>query len=640
MARRIVAIAITLALWSIGAVAGSGARPGVTPVEANLTGDLAARLLHPGSIIHAQVAVEWSGNDCLLRKGAILEGQVLSVVLHSKTAQDSEVSLAFTRAQCGHKDMSDLDLTLVGVAAPPVHQDLGILDDPLPITTGGAGAIASLKMAQTGWSVPIATSGLDMPEFSSFKVGDVVGISRLKLGIRASRESGSVLKMKGRDVSLDAHTMFLFVPTESMFSRVPGASQANQSVQSAHALDAVPPPPPELPPPPVDDSDRCTLAPCDAALASGTAIDVGNGAAGISIRELGYLPRPNPIMSGLDHDEALAFLGTGELLVAFKLHILAPRHELGKSGPTRRVIRAALVDTRTSMVTGTVDWELPDFQDFLWPLGEGHVLVHVGSELRVYSHGLKIENRKPLDGPLAFVRLSPNGNFIAVGTVRERHSRQLHEQLREETGSEPEEDIGIEVLNRKFETVAKSTISSTLQPPTLLDNGQAMLLAQPDGHYRMAMLTWDGHISTIARFTSGCTPRMSSISPGLIFLVSCDKQAEFRDYHLLRPDGKPVLMGRSTLNEIGHAVESSSNEQFFVLKSVESSSAVHPDAIFSGNDLVSEKLAVYRTADGKRLLRVRVGLPSSSGSGYALSSDGSELAVLNREQISIYSVPK
>src|SRR5579871_5488772 len=138
MARRIGAITIALALWSIAVVPGSGARPGVTPVEANLTGDLAARLLHPGSIIHAQVAVEWSGPDCLLRKGAILEGQVLSVVRHSKTAQDSEVSVAFTRAQCGHKDMSDFDLTLVGVAAPPVHQDLGILDDPLPITTGGA----------------------------------------------------------------------------------------------------------------------------------------------------------------------------------------------------------------------------------------------------------------------------------------------------------------------------------------------------------------------------------------------------------------------------------------------------------------------------------------------------------------------
>ena len=641
MSKRIIAIAVTLALWSTGARADSAAMASITPVQATLTGDLATRLLQPGSIVHAQVAVEWTGGDCVLRKGAILEGHVLSVISHSKTVQDSEVSLAFTQAQCGHRDMSALDLTLVAVSAPPAHRDLGILNAPLPMgTTAGQGGIISLKMAQMGVNLPAASMGLDMPELAAFKVGDVVGISRLRLSIRIGRESGSVLKMKGRDVSLEAHTMLLFVPTQSMLSSDPGAGGVKESLPPAHAAaDGVPPPAPELPPPPVDEIDRCTPGQCSAALSTGNAIDVGKAAASISIGQLGYIPRPNRNMASFDHDEALAYLGPGELLVAFKPHILATRHELGSSGPTRRLIRAALVDTRTSRVTHTVDWELPDFQEFLWPLGEGRVLVHVGSELRVYGRELKIENRKPLDGPLAFVRLSPNRNFMAVGIVHERHPRQLHEQLREESGAEPEEDISVEVLNRKFETVAQSTISSTLMPPTLLDEGQAVLLAQPDRHYRIALLAWNGKASTIARFTSGCTPQMSSIAPDLIFLVSCDKQANFRDYRLLHSDGQPMIMGRSALNDIGYAVDSSANQQSFVVKSVESSSAVHPDASFSADDLVSEKLAVYRTTDGKRLLRVRVGFPSSSSSGYALSPDGSELSVLNREQISVYSVP-
>lgn len=640
MTRRIIAIAISLALWSTGARANSAAMPVTTPVQAKLTGDLALRFLHAGSLVHAQVEVEWSGGDCLLRKGAILEGQVLSVVPHSKTVQDSEVSLAFTRAQCGHPDMTALNLTIVAVAAPPAHRDLGILDAPLPMgTTSGQGGITALKMSQMGLRLPAASTGLDMPELAAFKVGDVVGISRLKLSIRVGRESGSVLRMKGRDLSLEAHTMLLLVPSESMFSADAGGGAVKESLRpSGAAVDAVPAPAPELPPPPVDDIDGCTAARCDPALSSGKAIDVGKAAAGISIRQLGYLPRPSRMMSSFDHDEALAYLGPGELLVAFNPHILSTRHELGSSGPARRIIRAALVDTGTFTVTHTVDWELPDFQDFLWPLGEGRVLVHVGSELRVYGRQLKIENRKTLDGPLAFVRLSPNRNFIAVGIVRERHAPQLHAQLREESGGEPEEDIGVEVLNRKFDTVAKSTISSTIQPPTLLDDGQAMLLAQPDRHYRIAMLTWDGRASTIGRFTSGCTPQMTSVAPDLIFLVSCDKQGSFRDYHLLHSNGKPVLMGRSTLNDIGYAIESSANEEMFVVKSVESVSPVHPDATFSSGDLVWEKLAVYRTTDGKRLLGVRVGLPSSSSSGYALSPDGSELAVLNREQISVYSV--
>ena len=65
------------------------------------------------------------------------------------------------------------------------------------------------------------------------------------------------------------------------------------------------------------------------------------------------------------------------------------RHSLGRAGWTVRVIRAAVVDTETRRVTHTVDWELPDNRQFLWPLGEGRVLVHVGSELRVYGDGIE-----------------------------------------------------------------------------------------------------------------------------------------------------------------------------------------------------------------------------------------------------------
>ena len=71
------------------------------------------------------------------------------------------------------------------------------------------------------------------------------------------------------------------------------------------------------------------------------------------------------------------------------------RHTLGRSGYTVRLIRAALVDTETSRVIRTAEWELPDRREYLWLLAEGRVLIHVGAELRVYGEGLKIWNRIP-----------------------------------------------------------------------------------------------------------------------------------------------------------------------------------------------------------------------------------------------------
>ena len=64
-----------------------------------------------------------------------------------------------------------------------------------------------------------------------------------------------------------------------------------------------------------------------------------------------------------------------------------------------------------------------------------------------------------------------------------------------------------------------------------------------------------------------------------------------------------------------------------------------PGAAFNAAGFSSEELAVYRASDGKRLLDVRVGAPSSSRDNYALAPNGSQLAVLTREQISVYSVP-
>ena len=124
-------------------------------------------------------------------------------------------------------------------------------------------------------------------------------------------------------------------------------------------------------------------------------------------------------------------------------------------------------------------------------------------------------------------------------------------QLRENLNGEPEEDVNILVLNRNFETIAKSTARSGLMAPTLLNEGQATLSAQPNMRYRISLLTWDNHASILARFNSSCTPELSSIAPDLIFLVSCDKQREGREYRVLRTNGKLALKGDSTLNECG-----------------------------------------------------------------------------------------
>jgi len=641
---RIPVLVAAFALCCTVLFAGDAPKPGITPIQAELMADVRAHQLKVGEPVYARVQILWRGTDCVLRNGAILEGHVITVVPHTKTAADSQLGLAFTKAQCSGPKMADFKLLVAAVAAPPPDNDRGILTDALPLNTRGATGLAALKTMQesTNLNLQIDTMGEEPPALPPMKMGDVSGIRGMKLSVGSGPDNSSVLTETNRDLTLLDHTVFLLVPLEGTFPTAsadaagaqPAAAGASGLSGTTAANTAAAAEPPAVP-----DIDLCVPPQCDVALPPGIASAMGNAPDSISIEQLGYTPRPQKVMKTFDHDEELAYLGPRELLVAFNPHALLSRHALGPAGVTVREIRAAVVDTGTHRVTHTVGWELPDNGQYLWPLAEGRVLVHVGSELRVYGAGLKIQNRVALTGPLAFVRVTPDGSFIAVGVIHERHSAELHKQLSQQLEGEPEEDLDILVLNRNFESIAATKTRSGLLPPTLLNEGQAKLLAQPDMRYRILMQTWDNHTSTFARFDSSCTPELSSIAPDLIFIVSCDRQNDEFQYRVVRPDGKLALKGTPNWSDFGYAAEGSANHEVFAVKTVQSIRPVPEGAPFSAADFTSEALGVYRAADGKRLLNVLVGSPSSSRDGFALAPDGSQLAVLTRDQIFVYSVP-
>jgi hypothetical protein len=653
MKMRILGLAAALALCWAAASAEKIAKPGITPVQAELMADLHARLLKVGGTVYARVTVDWKGPGCVLRNGAVLEAHVVSVIPRIKPAKGSEVGLAFAKAQCGQLTMGPFELLLSAVAAPPEKSDRGIFDDNLPVTSlsGATGQnILTSRRVISEFNLQLESQLYRFPLVPRIQMGDVYGIRGLKLSVGTGPENSSILTSKDHDVSLQKHSLFLLVPAQGTFPRASANSSVDPNIDaraagapptgaSANHIPTVEKTAVAPARPPVDDIDLCPPPHCNLALPSGNANEAEHAAATISIRQLGYAPRPQKERYSFDHDEALAYLGPRELLVAFNPHELVSRHA-PMSGSTVRVIRAALVDTETHRVTHTVDWELHDYEQFLWPLAEGRVLVHVGSELRVYGEGLQIQNRVSLDGPLAFVRVTPDGSFMAIGVIHERHTPELHAQLVQNLNGDPEEDVNILVLNRNFETIAKSSALSDLMAPTLLNEGQARLTALPNMRYRISMMSWDNHASILTQFNSSCTPELSSIAPDLIFLITCEKHNRRREYRVLRSNGKLALKGGSTVNECGHAAESSANRAAFVVKIVQSTQPVPAGAPLRAAQFSSEELHVYRATDGKRLLGVRVGSPSLSRDGYALAPDASQLAILTRDQLAVYSVPR
>jgi len=616
----------------------------LVPVQAELLSYINVRHLADGSTVNARTTADWSGTGCVLRRGAILEAKIETANPRGK-GEHSKLALSFTKAQCNGADMKPFNLVLEAIAATPTLYSNVTTGPTIPIGSfsnphgngftagfGGSGmgdlTVTHLEFMGVQHSFPMR------PELRS---GDVIDIKGVKLDVGAGPNQSSVLSSKDRDVSLGKYTQLLLVPASSAF-RPEGAPPV-----TLHARSTPDPSQPPIPPPHpaafVDSLETCAPPGCAVDLPVTSAELSGHTSASIPVRSLGYAPRTNKVMDSFDHEDALAWLGPQELLLAMNPHTLIRRNRDSKKGAPVRVIRAVLLDTGSRAVLQAVDWELADYGRYLWQLDRNRILVHVGNELRVYGSGLKVESRIPLTGPLAFVRIAPNGQLMAVATLRERHSEELHSKLLEESDAEPEEDVDVLILDKEFKTLGGTSTTSGLMPPTLLNEGQVKLLAQPKNRYRLAMSTWDNNTVTLARFGSLCTPNLSSVAPDLLFLLTCNVTDGATEYRVLRSDGELLLRGKAGPKEVGQDAIGSNQNQTFAVKVVHANRALSSGGQFRGLELESEEVRVYRASDGKRLLSVRVDEPGTSQGGYALSADGSRLAVIAGSEIRLFPVP-
>lgn len=630
--------------------------PVLTPIQAELLTDLQARNLAPGAAIYAKVQADWNGFGCVLPRGAVLEAQVVSVMKHSKTSIASQVTLSFTHAQCNKSDLKPFAMALAAVAVPQEDDSSIAMDMPRALGSAGPsqGPPSSFR-SMTSTNADIWDNMQHwVPVGQVLRVGGVYGIKGMKLSVGTGPQNSSMLSSADRDVALDKHTVLFLLPQSaytpasniesgSSSRAKPAASpdtvEVSGGIHISHP-DAVTTTQDQPSPTEEKDADSCTPPECSIDLPITEAENVSGAMAVISILNLGYTSRLQREMATLNQDETLTYLGLNELLVTFNPHLLVPRHGVITPGSTIRVIRAAVVDIDAKRVMRVVDWNLPDTKQYLWQLANQRVLVHVGNELRVFGAGLKVEGTLVLGGPLSFVRTDPSERTIAFGVIHERHSPELHAKLEEEQGQEPEEDVQIRVLNDRFETIATAASASGRMPPTLLNEGEVKLLLQRDKRIRVVIHTWDDQWRNLARITSSCALQLSSVAPDLLLVVSCAAMTGGREYRVMRADGKLVLRGESSLAELGHAATGSDGTKEFAMKILNSKQPLSPGTVFRLADLESEQLAVYRAEDGRRVFAVRVTDPSASDGGYALAPDGSQLAVLTRNWIDVYALPR
>lgn len=635
------------------------------PIYARLVGPLDARFQNPGSPLLLEVKHAWQNGNCKLREGSILKGHVVIANASSKQDRTSRVAVVVDEAECNGPVFAPLPLTVAAVLAPdPAAMHQSVPQNALPglaasgVNTSLMQNLASGMAGRPGPPPPSdaavffgETSARSFDSPKRISVGEVFGFSGLKLGVGTGPEQSSVLFVKGRNVSLQRETEIVLIPsalivrktapappassstaaaTSSTVSPVPPVSRAATGAESAKARNAQPRLPAADPEP---DVEVCAAPSCNIALPDATTVTEAHGQKNFSLSNLGYAPRSGVELDQFDHEVALAYLGKQQLLATFNLHKLVDR----KDGTgVARMVRAAVLDTSTMQVIRMVDWHIADRGQYLWPAGEGRVLAHVGNELRVYGPDLEMERRIELQGPLAWLRVSPSQKNFAIGVIMERHSKELHAQLA--AREEPEEDLEIRVLDSNFQTTMTAIRSSRLLPPILTNEGEVQIDRQENDRWHLVEHTWDRQAHSVAYVTSACTPQISSMAPDLIFVATCGRSAGAK-YRVLRRDGSLLLKGALSSRELGEGALGTPPGTAFVVGIAEADRTVVPGGYFFASELKTEHFAVYRTTDGKCIFAMHLDSPAPTREAYALAPGAGELAVLSARHVSLYRVP-
>jgi hypothetical protein len=613
------------------------------PVQAELLKAVDAGRVQAGDAVYAKVDLAWNNAVCKLREGAILKGRIVARTVRSKAAKSSDIALLFESGQCSGRDMKPLPLTLAAVLAPDPNSSLynDQQSQPLNEATG-------LGLGQEGSGSPMrsmltaaATVLVEPPRNKPPQVvmpGQVVGIRNVTLVVGRGPEGSSVLTSEKHDLRLESGSRFVLVP--SVPAPAPAAETKDDSPTGPAPSTANAVPSDVADETGMEEPDVCPPPECNIAL-SANQLENGSATAEftMSVKQLGFVAAADQQMYDLDHAVAISYLGSNQLLFTFNPHVLVRRAGADIALPKLHIVRAALIDLPTKKVVRTADWRVHDAKQYLWSMGRDRVLVHIGAELRIYGPNLKLERRLALNGPLAFVAVAPSGDYLAVGTVHERHSEVIHRELAEAENRDPEEDVEVQVLNPDFRTLARVMRSSRSVLPVLSDNGEIRIPMIGKNRWRIAEYTWTDQRHVLKQVASTCRPEVTSLPPDLLFVTGCDRLEDGKWYKILRADGKLVLKGDSPSTEQGHSASGIAGSSFFAVGVAELSKPVNISSAFHSTDLKHLRVSVYRAQDGKKITAVTISDPLPTVQTFALSPDDRRLAILQNEQIVFYSLP-
>ncbi len=628
------------------------AQPPATLVttRAELANKIDSRTLRPGEAFFLKTVTTWQEGACTIRANTTITGEVVAVELKKDGPRRTALSVRFSPVSCSDQESLERVPVLVAMQGPPPPEDSGLKRMQGVMQEQGAlqsmfnpnpppAVVTQQKVANNSSNAAqvINTVGFNGGGNAPLKTGQVSGVRGVTMELPQTDTATTLFS--SHEVALERRTQFVLLfalpPTVSHEVTFKVKAPSSATVLSRTPAKAAVPPP--------EETEVCAASGCRQLVAAGGAGASGKAVWSLPLSGLGFAPRPDKTIVALDDDTSIHFIGDDALLFTFNRHALIHRSaEQAERGWRPRNIRAVLLSRADGRVLRVEDWTVSDAEGpFVWSLGQGRLLAHVGGELRIYGADLAVQGRYSLPGPLVFASVSPGAELVLAATLHERHTKQEHEKLAKFLGPDfpVEEDYDLTGLDGKLQLIGTRRMDREPLQPAMLQ--AAMVSARPDraDRWNLEEASWTGQTKTLARLASGCEMAVQSLPGDLLFAHGCTAgRAEIAWYRVLNPQGATLLKGKLEPFSLLQQAATDEAGKLFAVASTQFEKRVDLRGSMHAGDFAHLSVAVYSTATGRQVFAVQPAGGSDMRETFALSPSGNSLAVLTGDTLQTYGM--
>ncbi len=359
------------------------------------------------------------------------------------------------------------------------------------------------------------------------------------------------------------------------------------------------------------------------------------------VAPLGYRPTGSLYLLARLSSMSLDYVDDEHLLFTFHQFRLMNREP--EPGHDDQNIRAVVIDVPSGKTTATAEWRMHDRRQYLFPLGGGAFLVRQGSEFSRVREDLQLHPYLRFKQRLLSVQLSPDGQLLTVQADLERHSEEKHKRLVEEAvangESLPDEDVAIQMIQLDHRNIVASARSES--PIRLAASSAGYLDHEQLGarQWKVNLHLFDQSVKPLHEVVSTCPPTEDFIQAETIMITTCSPRSADRYVQAFDTMGKELWTGQWDARYMWPTFGTAFKGQNFAISWLRISHPVDALDPLNDDDIQGQVVQVLSAATGHLLLAVNATPVISAGQNFALSADGSHLAVLNDGSIEIYDVP-